>query len=99
MTACSPWTGARGRRISLSKNTCAIVPGTWYTTDPSIDTLATGPREAQRVIRSLMNDAYNSTETEQLDRERDAMARAQGGAEAGEGIRAFLEKRKPDFSK
>lgn len=63
------------------------------------DTLATGPREAQSAIRSLVCSAYGTSESEQLDLERDAMARAQGGAEAGEGISAFLEKRKPDFSK
>lgn len=63
------------------------------------DALAAGPRVAQSAIRALVNQAYDSAEAEQLDRERDAMAIAQGGDEAGEGISAFLEKRKPDFSK
>lgn len=62
------------------------------------DALAAGPREAQSVIRTLVSEAYDTEEAAQLDRERDAMARAQGGAEAGEGISAFLEKRKPDFN-
>ena len=63
------------------------------------DALAAGPPLAQSAIRALVNQAYDSTEAEQLDRERDAMAIAQGGDEAGEGISAFLEKRKADFSK
>jgi len=40
----------------------------------------------------------NDLET-QLEVEAKAMAEAQGGAESGEGISAFLEKRKPDFTK
>jgi len=35
----------------------------------------------------------------QLDLEAEAMARAQGGDESGEGISAFLEKRKADFTR
>lgn len=61
------------------------------------DALAQGPRDSQRVIRRLVADAYETTEADQLDAERDAMARAAGGAEAAEGITAFLEKRQPRF--
>lgn len=61
------------------------------------DRLAHGPRRTQGVIRQMVADAYDSNSAEQLTRERDEMARAQGGADAAEGIRAFLEKRKPDF--
>ena len=61
------------------------------------DALAQGPAEAQRVIRGLVSTAYETTEAAQLDAERDAMGRATGGAEAAEGIAAFLEKRKPVF--
>lgn len=59
--------------------------------------LAKGPRDAQGVIRGLVAKAYEASEAEQLNSERDAMARAAGGPESGEGIAAFLEKRKPDF--
>lgn len=62
------------------------------------DALAKGPREAQSTTRLLVAAAYETREAEQLDSERDAMARAQGGREAAEGISAFLEKRKPDFN-
>ncbi|MEL6451126.1 MAG: enoyl-CoA hydratase family protein [Pseudomonadota bacterium] len=61
------------------------------------DALAKGPRTAQGVIRALVAGAYDQTEAAQLDAERDAMAAAAGGAEAAEGIAAFLEKRLPDF--
>ncbi|QBF30644.1 oxepin-CoA hydrolase, alternative type [Thalassococcus sp. S3] len=61
------------------------------------DAVAQGPREAQRVIRGLVSDAYEATQAAQLDAERDGMAHAAGGAEAAEGIAAFLEKRKPAF--
>ncbi|WP_298974237.1 oxepin-CoA hydrolase, alternative type [uncultured Roseobacter sp.] len=61
------------------------------------DRLAEGPRAAHGVIRSLVAQAYETTEAAQLDAERDAMARAAGGDEAAEGIAAFLEKRAPRF--
>jgi hypothetical protein len=61
------------------------------------DARARGPREAQGAIRAMVAGAYEAREAEQLDRERDAMARAAGGAEAGEGIAAFLDKRAPRF--
>ncbi|WP_298675629.1 oxepin-CoA hydrolase, alternative type [uncultured Lentibacter sp.] len=62
------------------------------------DDLAAGPRAAQGTIRQLVAQAYETSEAAQLDAERDAMAEAAGAAEAGEGIAAFLEKRKPRFA-
>jgi len=62
------------------------------------DALAAGPPQTQRVIRGLVASAYDQSEADQLDAERDAMARAMGGADADEGIAAFLAKRKPKFS-
>lgn len=61
------------------------------------DAIAKGPREAQGVIRRLVSEAYEASEAEQLDAERNAMAYAAGADEAAEGIAAFLEKRKPQF--
>lgn len=61
------------------------------------DALARGPRDAQRVIRTLVAGAYETTEAAQLNAERDALAHAAGGPEAAEGIAAFLAKREPDF--
>lgn len=59
--------------------------------------LAQGPQDTQRAIKRLLGDGRIADLDSQLDRERDAMARAQGSAEAGEGIAAFLAKRPPDF--
>ncbi|MDG1472516.1 MAG: enoyl-CoA hydratase family protein [Ascidiaceihabitans sp.] len=61
------------------------------------DAIATGPRIAQGRIRAMVAQAYDQSEAAQLDVERDGMAQAAGGDEAGEGIAAFLEKRKPEF--
>ena len=61
------------------------------------DTIVEGPRQAQGEIRSMVATAYETTEAEQLDTERDAMAAAAGRDEAAEGIAAFLEKRKPVY--
>lgn len=61
------------------------------------DQLAHGPRQAQSEIRQMVSNAYEAYEQDQLMRERDAMARAQGGREAAEGIAAFLEKRRARF--
>ncbi|MBL4768968.1 MAG: enoyl-CoA hydratase/isomerase family protein [Rhodobacteraceae bacterium] len=63
------------------------------------DAIAQGPRESLGTIRRLVADAYEATEADQLNAERNAMARAAGGDEAAEGIAAFLEKRKPRFGK
>ncbi|QFU08007.1 1,2-epoxyphenylacetyl-CoA isomerase [Rhodobacteraceae bacterium THAF1] len=59
--------------------------------------LGHGPREAQVRIKRLAQSARDATLDDQLDAERDAMARAQGGPEAVEGISAFMEKRTPKF--
>lgn len=59
--------------------------------------LAQGPAQAQSRIRNLLNAAPNQTLSQQLDCEADFMAEAQGGTEAACGIRAFLEKRQPEF--
>lgn len=61
------------------------------------DRVAALPRDAQGVIRGLVSQAYETTEAQQLNLERDGMARAAGGPEAAEGIAAFLEKRAPRF--
>ncbi len=61
------------------------------------DALALGPPQAQEVIKKLVTSAPDTSFADQLSAEQDAMARAQGGPEAAEGIAAFLEKRRPDF--
>jgi len=61
------------------------------------DKLASGSSATQGVIKALINRAQNTTLTEQMDAERDAMADAVVTPDAIEGISAFLEKRNPDF--
>jgi 2-(1,2-epoxy-1,2-dihydrophenyl)acetyl-CoA isomerase len=61
------------------------------------DRFAAGPRDAQGAIRKMVAAAYDVTEAEQLDHERDAMGFATGAPEAAEGIAAFLEKRSPNY--
>jgi len=88
------------RMAALGAITAAVPAGTADAEAMALaDALAKGPREALGVTRQMVAEAYEATEAAQLDRERDAMAAAQGGAEAAEGIAAFLEKRKPDFTK
>lgn len=61
------------------------------------DRLADGPRVTQGRIKALLNASDEGGVRAQLDRERDAMAEAVAGAEAAEGIAAFVEKRAADF--
>lgn len=62
-------------------------------------TLAAGPGKAMARIKQLCNTAKHNTFTEQVELESTFMVEAQGGAEAREGITAFLEKRKANYSR
>lgn len=57
-----------------------------------------GPGSLARA-KSLVLAAADNDLNAQLDLEAKEMANAQGSEESGEGIAAFLEKRKPDFTK
>lgn len=59
--------------------------------------LGQGPEKALGKIKQLINAAETSDLERHLDAERDAICEALGGDEAAEGMRAFLEKRKPQF--
>ena len=61
--------------------------------------IAEMPSNALAGGKKLISSARLNTLKEQLDAEADGIAEAIGGEEAGEGIAAFLEKRKPDWSK
>jgi len=54
---------------------------------------------ALTAAKRLVNSARINRLDQQLDAEAVAMAEAQGGAESGEGIAAFLAKRKADFTR
>jgi len=60
--------------------------------------LAEGPAGALAVIKKLVEEGARNSLEQHLEREADAMAEALGGAEAREGVAAFLEKRKADFA-
>lgn len=62
------------------------------------DRVAAGPRAAQMRIKRLI-DSADQPFAAQLDAERDQMAAAVAASEAAEGISAFLDKRRPDFTK
>ncbi len=59
--------------------------------------LASGPTEAYRGIRRLLDDGADRPLTEHLDVEATSIGCAAGSAEGSEGIRAFLEKRPPRY--
>ncbi|WP_189689582.1 oxepin-CoA hydrolase, alternative type [Pseudorhodoferax aquiterrae] len=59
--------------------------------------LAQGPRAAQQRIKQLVHAARGRGHRAQLDAERDAFVASLYGPEAGEGIAAFLDKRKPTY--
>lgn len=60
--------------------------------------LAGGPPQAMARIKTLCRGAVSNSLDEQLDREADFMAEAQGSAESAAGIDAFLSKKTPDFA-
>ena len=60
--------------------------------------LAEGPRESQAAILELLDEPDREAFERQLEREKQLMAIALGGAEAAEGIAAFNEKRAARFS-
>ena len=49
-------------------------------------------------IKTLCRQAPDNSLEEQLDLEASNMVESLGDAEAGEGIAAFFDKRKPDFA-
>ncbi|NSY40190.1 oxepin-CoA hydrolase, alternative type [Leisingera sp. ANG59] len=61
------------------------------------DAVARGPETAIADTKELLNQAETASFEDQLDYERDAMAKALGGDEAQAGIGAFLSKTSPVF--
>ena len=60
--------------------------------------LAQGPSRAMGRIKQLCQHAYGNDVTTQMALEAEQMVTSQGDAEAAEGIAAFLEKRRADFT-
>ncbi|TGX49105.1 enoyl-CoA hydratase [Sphingomonas gei] len=61
--------------------------------------LSAAPTAALGAVRELLLDGATATFSDHLDREAAVIAAAASGAEAREGIAAFLGRRKPDFGK
>lgn len=61
--------------------------------------LADGPPQAIATIKDLVNTALENDFATQLDREARAINLARFGAEAAEGLSAFLEKRQHEFKR
>jgi len=61
--------------------------------------IASGPSQAIQSIKHLINAADHNELCTHLWQEADHINRARFGPEAAEGLQAFLDKRKPDFSK
>ncbi|MGE0768912.1 MAG: enoyl-CoA hydratase-related protein [Hyphomicrobiaceae bacterium] len=59
--------------------------------------LAEGPAIAVGYIKDNLDDAFDITHAEAIDREAERMMRTQGTADHKEAVRAFVEKRKPVF--
>ena len=60
--------------------------------------LARGPVSVMREAKRLIRAAASTPLAEHLAMERDAIVRCVGEAPFEEGVRAFIEKRPPDFS-
>lgn len=60
--------------------------------------LAAGPRAAHREVKRLVREGRTVRLHDQLDAEADAMVVAVVSPEGSEGVRAFVERRPPDFT-
>ncbi|MFY2789605.1 enoyl-CoA hydratase/isomerase family protein [Rhodococcus sp. KRD162] len=61
-------------------------------------TLAVGPTSAYQGIKKLLQASESATLAEQLDAESASVSAAAASPEGREGVDAFVEKRRPDFS-
>jgi len=59
--------------------------------------LAQMPTKGLGLTKRLLNEAYDNTLQEQLEREKKVQVEAGATHDFKEGVRAFLEKRKPEF--
>ena len=60
--------------------------------------LAAGPTRSFGAVKALLNATFENGLETQMELEARAIAAASISADGQEGIRAFLEKRKPQFS-
>ncbi len=60
--------------------------------------IANGPTMAFGAVKSLLNESFDNGLETQMELESRAISEMSASADGKEGIKAFLEKRKPDFS-
>jgi len=60
-------------------------------------TLSSMPTKGIALTKKLLNESFGNTLDKQLERERDLQIEAANSFDYNEGVRAFLEKRKPEF--
>lgn len=68
-------------------------------TEQLVEKILFGGPEAQLAIKEMINTLRPPVDKATCDYSATVLARARGSAEAAEGIRAFFEKRRPDWSK
>jgi 2-(1,2-epoxy-1,2-dihydrophenyl)acetyl-CoA isomerase len=67
-------------------------------TDELAHKIAAMPPGALAAVKALVNESLTSTHAEILEREREFMVQNASTADAREGIRAFIERRRPAFA-
>jgi len=59
--------------------------------------MAAMPTKALGLTKQLLNKSYTNTLSQQLDFEKETQVESANSYDYNEGVKAFLEKRKPDF--